>query len=80
MTPLNLTEVLFVHVGTVAEELYELMTLDVEISLVVLAAGVRDRRHSYTAAILHAEEPGQFDILIDQGYSRKEWFAKRGMS
>jgi hypothetical protein len=65
MTPPNLTELFDVHVGTVAEERFELTTLRVEISLIVLGAGVRDKGRSYIAAIRHAEESGQLEILID---------------
>jgi membrane protein required for beta-lactamase induction len=43
----------------VCETWYGLTTLGVEISLVVLAVGVRDRRHSYITAIRHAEMSGQ---------------------
>jgi hypothetical protein len=43
----------------VCETRYELTTLDVEISLVVLAVGVRDWGHTDIAAMQHAEESGQ---------------------
>jgi hypothetical protein len=65
MTLPDLTELFFVHVGTVAEERYELTTLGVEISWIVLAAGVRDKGYMDSAAILHAEESEQLEILID---------------
>jgi hypothetical protein len=58
------------------EKLYELTTLGVEISLVVLAVGVRDKGYMDSAAIQHPEESGQFDIRIDHRYSMKGWFAR----
>lgn len=64
----------------VCETRYELTTLDVEISLVVLAVGVRDKGYDDTAAMQHPGESGQFDIRIDHRFSMKGWFARSCMS